>query len=111
MVKAMVVRAGSGWARALIKHFIGANVEVVAYSGSRRKLEARFEPIDEWQLRLLQWYEPRVKKMLDRYERPNDDNGTNGIEFYGQSPASYQESIASTVKHMARKLQGGLHLG
>lgn len=40
MLKAMVVRAGSGWGKALVKQLIGANVEVVAYSGSQRKLEA-----------------------------------------------------------------------
>lgn len=40
MLKAMVVRAGSGWGRALVKQLIGANIEVVAYSGSQRKLES-----------------------------------------------------------------------
>ncbi|WP_145946958.1 NAD-dependent epimerase/dehydratase family protein [Paenibacillus sp. Y412MC10] len=40
MCKAMVVRAGSGWGKALVKQLIGANVEVVAYSGSQRKLES-----------------------------------------------------------------------
>ncbi|CDN44161.1 hypothetical protein BN871_EG_00120 [Paenibacillus sp. P22] len=40
MLKAMVVRAGSGWGKALVKQLIGANVEVVAYSGSQRKLDA-----------------------------------------------------------------------
>lgn len=40
MFKVMVVRAGSGWGRALVKQLIGANVEVVAYSGSQRKLDS-----------------------------------------------------------------------
>ncbi|MBD3917308.1 NAD(P)H-binding protein [Paenibacillus sp. PR3] len=40
MVKAMVVRAGNGWGRALIKQLIGSNFAVVAYSGSKQKLEA-----------------------------------------------------------------------
>ncbi|KRE64708.1 NAD-dependent epimerase/dehydratase family protein [Paenibacillus sp. Soil750] len=39
MLKAMVVRAGSGWERVLVKRLVEENVEVIAYSGSQRKLE------------------------------------------------------------------------
>jgi nucleoside-diphosphate-sugar epimerase len=39
VLKAMVVRAGSGWERVLVKRLIEENVEVVAFSGSQRKLE------------------------------------------------------------------------
>lgn len=40
MKKAMVVRVGKGIDGALIERLIGGGVDVVAYSGSRRRLTA-----------------------------------------------------------------------
>ncbi|QLG37655.1 SRPBCC family protein [Paenibacillus sp. E222] len=62
----------------------------------------RFEPIGGWQRRLLQLYEPKVKGMLDRYEKRWDALGTYG-KGYGGVSISYQEGIASTVKRMLAK--------
>lgn len=84
--------------------------ELLDLAGAVIQAAPQFEPVGGWQLRLLRWYEPRVKMMLDRYERLGGDVGANSLEYGGLSPTPYQESIASTVRHMRRKLQGGVRL-
>ncbi|MGK9251289.1 NAD-dependent epimerase/dehydratase family protein [Paenibacillus humicus] len=77
--------------------------ELLDLAGSVVQAVPHFESIGGWQRRLLQWYEPKVKQMLDRYEGRFHDLGTYGTEYGGLSPAPYQEGIASTVKRMLEK--------
>jgi len=87
-----------------------SQAELLGLAGSVVQATPRFEPIDGWQLRLLQWYEPRAKTMLERLERLGDDSGRDGADYCGPSPAPYPESIASTVTYMMRKRHGGIRL-
>ncbi|SFB52289.1 Nucleoside-diphosphate-sugar epimerase [Cohnella sp. OV330] len=87
-----------------------SQAELLDLAGSVVQATPRFEPIGGWQLRLLQWYEPRAKKMLNRLERLGEDSGRDGTDFCAPSPTPYPESIASTIKHMMRKRHGGTQL-
>lgn len=87
-----------------------SQAELLGLPGSTVQATPRFEPIDGWQLRLLQWYEPRAKSMLERLERLGDDSGREGTVFCGPSPTPYPKSIASTIAYMMRKRDGGTQL-
>lgn len=87
-----------------------SQAELLDLAGSVIQTAPRFEPIDGWQMRLLQWYEPRVKKMLSRLEQLGDDSGREGTVFCDPSPTPYPESIASTIAYMMRKRDGGTQL-
>ncbi|RTE05469.1 NAD(P)H-binding protein [Paenibacillus whitsoniae] len=85
--------------------------ELLDLAGSVVQRAPRIEPSGGWHLRLLRWYEPRVERMLDQYEQIGANIKGQGIEEYcGSNSTPYHESIASTVKHMAKKLQGGMHV-
>lgn len=84
-----------------------SQAELLDLAGSVVQAAPRFEPIGGWQQRLLQWYEPTAKNMLDRYERLGEDIGTYGTEYSGVSPASYKEGIASTMKSLMAKHSSG----
>ncbi|WP_433616227.1 NAD-dependent epimerase/dehydratase family protein [Paenibacillus cellulositrophicus] len=81
--------------------------ELLDLAGSVVQAAPRFEPIGGWQQRLLQWYEPTAKNMLDRYEWLGEDIGTYGTEYSGVSPTSYKEGIASTIKSLMAKHNSG----
>ncbi|WP_068618370.1 NAD-dependent epimerase/dehydratase family protein [Paenibacillus tuaregi] len=85
-----------------------SQAELLDLAGSVVQAVPRFEPIGGWQRRLLQWYEPRAKKILDRYERLGNEFGSNGTEYGGVLSTPYQEGIASTVKRMLAK-QNSVH--
>ncbi|UKS27995.1 NAD(P)H-binding protein [Paenibacillus sp. HWE-109] len=65
MLKGMVVRAGSGWGRVLVKRLIEENVEVVAYSSSQRKLETLQMNISSPLLRIVRGDVGNPDELLD----------------------------------------------
>lgn len=81
--------------------------ELLDLAGSIVQAVPRIESSGGWQLRLLKWYEPRAKKVLEQYERLGECDKTPGIESSDPCSTSYQEGIASTVMHLTRKRQGG----
>lgn len=85
--------------------------ELLDLAGSIVQAAPRFESSGGWQLRLLKWYEPRTKRMLEQYERLGDRAKAHGIEFSVTYSTPYQEGIAETVKHLMRKWPGGMHHG
>ncbi|GMK45098.1 hypothetical protein PghCCS26_22260 [Paenibacillus glycanilyticus] len=82
--------------------------ELLDMAGSVIHRAPLIESSGGWQLRLLRWYESRAESMLHQYEQVSANKKVKFIEFCGPITTPYQESIASTVKHMARKLQGGV---
>lgn len=84
--------------------------ELLDLAGSVVQADPRIENRGGWQLRLLKWFEPGAKRMLDQYERLGGNDRVQGIESHDANPTPYQVSIASTVKHMMKKRQGGMLL-
>jgi nucleoside-diphosphate-sugar epimerase len=84
-----------------------SQAELLGLAGAAVQIVPRFEPHGGWQQRLLQWYEPRVKIMLDNYERLGEENGTSSMEYDGAPPTSYQEGIALTVKQFHNSTKRG----
>ncbi|MCK9860018.1 hypothetical protein [Paenibacillus sp. ATY16] len=80
--------------------------ELLDLAGSVIQRSPRIESSGGWQLRLLRWYESRAERMLNQYEQIGTNKKVQGIEFCGPITTPYQESIASTVRHMAKK--GGM---
>lgn len=81
--------------------------ELLDLAGSMVQAAPRIESSGGWQLRLLNWYEPRTKRLLEQYERLGDCDRAQGIELSDAYSTPYPEGIAATVKHLMRESQGG----
>jgi len=75
--------------------------ELIGFTGSAVNAIPRIEKIGGWKLRLLQWYMPRTKEILDCYDRGVLDNKVFGLEYFRSGGAtSYEEGIHTTVASM-----------
>lgn len=77
--------------------------ELIGFAGLVVHSIPRIDKIGDWKLRLLQWYVPRTKEILDRYDRGVRDNKVFGLEYVGSAGAtSYEVGVATTVARMKK---------
>ncbi|MCD9023042.1 hypothetical protein [Cohnella silvisoli] len=77
--------------------------EFIGIAGSVVHAIPRIEKISGWKWRMLQWYEPRAKEILDRYDRGGGSQEF-GLEYAESSAAtSYEAGIAATIAGMLEK--------
>ncbi|GMK37764.1 hypothetical protein PCCS19_08180 [Paenibacillus sp. CCS19] len=77
-----------------------SQAELLGLASSVVQAAPRFEPIGGWQQRLLQWYAPSMKLLLDSYEQRGSMDETLSMVYEGIARTPYQEGIAFTVRRM-----------
>ncbi|MFC5406353.1 hypothetical protein [Cohnella soli] len=75
--------------------------ELLTIAGSAANMPVRIEKVAGLKLRMLQWYEPRVRKLLDRYDQGCGDIRESGLAYAGSfAVTACEEGIAATIQEM-----------
>ncbi|XOK62200.1 hypothetical protein ACJ7K1_03425 [Paenibacillus elgii] len=78
--------------------------ELIGIAGSAVQATPRIERVSGWKLKWLQWHEPRVMEILDRYDGGGRDGQEGGLEYVQSgSSTSYEKGITITVAGIKEK--------